>query len=141
MKALLQTIVATTVLLSGSFPAFGNSLLNPKTHSDNRWTYIFFDRILYNYGGLHWDRNRGNRRAGNRNLNDRWYYHYGQKLRSDNQHPYYQSRGYIPEDNVYRQPNYTPKNNKYRKPTQIRDHIPRNSFRYRSPFPRARIGH
>ena len=141
MKSSLQIIVGTTILMSGSFPAFGNSLLNPNTHANNRWTYIYFDRILYNHGGLDWDRERANRRAGNRNLNDRWYYHYGQKLQSDNKHPYYQGKGHIPRDSVYSQPNYTPRSFKYRKPTQIRDHIPRNSFRYRSPFPRARIGH
>ena len=141
MKSFLQIIVATTILMSGPFSVFGNRLLNPKTLSDNRWTYIFFDRILYDYNGLDWDRNRVDRRAGNRNLDDRWYYHYGQKLQSDSKLSNYQSRGFIPKDNIYSQPNYTPKSNKYRKPTQIRDHIPRNSYRYRSPFPRARIGH
>ena len=140
MKTLRHIIVGLTIWLSGLTPAFGNSLPNPKPHIDNRWTYIFFDRIIYDYAGLLWYYERTHRHSGYRNLNDRWYYHYGQKLKPDDKHRYHQSYRNMPKANIYTQPNYTPKNYIHRKPIQIREHIPRNSFRYRSPFPRARIG-
>ena len=141
MKPFLHIIVGTSILLSGLSPSFGNSLVNPKPHSGKRWTYIFFDRIIYDYFGLHRDHETVYRHSEFRRLYDRWYYHYGHKLKPDDKPPYYQSYGFKLEDNIYSQPNYTPKNYLHRKPIQIREHIPRNSFRYRSPFPRARIGH
>ena len=140
MKSLRHIIIGTTMLLWGFIPAFGNSWLNPKTNFANRWTYIFFDRIIDDYAGLLRDYEKAHRHSDYRNLNDRWYYHYGRKLKSDDKDRYYQGYRNMPKANIYTQPNYTPKNYMHRKPIQIREHIPRNSFRYRSPFPRARIG-
>ena len=140
MKLLHHFIVGITMLLWGLTPALGNDLLKPKTHFDNRWTYIFFDRIIDDYAGLLRDYIKAHRQPDYRNLNDRWYYHYGHKLKSDDKYQYHQGYSRMPKASIYTQPNYTPKNYRHRKPIQIREHIPRNSFRYRSPFPRARIG-
>jgi hypothetical protein len=141
MKLLIAIIVGTSIILLGLTPVFGISWLESKTHSVNRWTYIFLDRYIYDYAGLYLNHERVNRLSGYRHPNDRWYYHYGQKLKPYNKQRYYQDRGYIGKARVYSQPQYPPQNYGHRKPIkpiQMRDRIPRNNFRYRSPFPRAR---
>jgi hypothetical protein len=138
MKLLIAIIVGTSIMLLGLTPVFGISWLGGKTHSVNRWTYIFLDRYIYDYAGSHYDHERVYQQSGYRHDNDRWYYHYGQKLKPYNKQRYYQDREYIGKARVYSQPQYPPQNYMHRKPIQLRDRIPRNSFRYRSPFPRAR---
>jgi hypothetical protein len=139
MKSFLHIIAGTTMLLLGIMPAYGSALLKPDTTSDSRWAYIYFDRIILNSASS-WVHRKADRHTGHQDLSDRWYYHYGTQIRSFDQRRYYERNRSNQKSTIYSQPNYAPKSFRYRKPTQMRDHIPRNSFRYRSPFPRGRIG-
>ena len=141
MKLRTSIIVGTSILLLGIIPVFGISWPGGRAHSENRWTYIFLDRYIYDYAGSYLNHERNYRPSGYRQPDDRWYYHYGQKLKPYNKQRQYRDHGYMPKARVYSQPQYPPQNYGHRKPVrpiQIRDRVPRNSFRYRSPFPRAR---
>ena len=138
MKLLFSIIAGSLIILTGLSPVFGFVL--PRINPDKGSPYGFGYHYDYDNAGATWDHERIYRHPGHRPHYNRWYYHYGHKPQPYNKHRYYPSHGDRHKAHIYSRHKYAPKNYIHRKHIQLRDRIPRHSFRYTKPFHRVRIG-
>ena len=138
MKLLFSILAGSLIILSGLSPAFGFVL--PRTKPAKGSPYGFGYHYDYDNAGSSWDHERVDRHSGYRHHYNRWYYHYGQRTQNYNKHRHYLNPGDRYKDHIYSRHKYNSKNYIHRKHIQLKDRIPRHSFRHTKAFHRVRTG-
>lgn len=138
MAMFLSITAVLWIILFVLGPASGFVL--PRIDPVKGSSYGFGYHYDYNNAGSSWDHKRAYRHSQHRLNFNRWYYHYGHKPQQYYKYKYYPGPGDRHRSPVYSRHKYSPKKYSYRKPAQLRDRIPRQSFRHSRSFNRVRIG-
>ena len=155
MKLLLSIVAAWLISLAGLSAAFGFEL--PKVTPDKGSPYRFGHHYDYDNAGSNWNHGKAYRHPGDRHHYSRWYYHYGHepypyikhrsypyrkhRYSAYKKHGLYPGIGFRNKTHIYSRHKYAPKGYTHRKHIQLRDRIPRHSFKHTRSFNRGvRIG-